>query len=254
MTLRVLLLVCSLALGACVTTSTGSSRMTGDKAEAARLNMELGIGYFRQSRFQDARERLERSIRDEPVNPTAQRVLAMVYEELDENSLAEKHYRLAVRQGPNDADALNSFAVFLCRTQTGTTEALRLFDRAVVVPLYPNRFLINTNAGTCAARSDLQLAEDYLRRALEQNPRFPEALFQMASVAYKRSNYLQGRAFVQRYLAVSPPLPEVLWLGYTLESALGDREAAASYSGQLLEQFPASIEARKLLEQQRASG
>lgn len=254
MTARLLILACSLFLAACVTTTTGSGVMKGDKAEAARINMELGIGYFRQGKLQDSREKLERSIRDEPDNPTAHRVLALVYERLGDRSLAEKHYRIAVRQGPEDADALNSLAVFLCRKEDGTQEALRLFDRAAAVPLYQNKYLINTNAGTCAARSDLALAETYLRRALGQNPQFPDALYQMASIAYQRQNHLQGRAFLERYLAVGPVLPDVLWLGYRLETALGDVEAAADFSRQLIREFPESVEARQLLELQRTRG
>jgi type IV pilus assembly protein PilF len=142
-----LLIGCTFLVG-CVTTTTGDMSEGASTEDAARLNMDLGIGYLRQGDFEQAIIKLQKSIEEESNNPTAHRALGLAYEELDDRKGAEKEYRIAVRQGPDDVDALNQLASFLC-LNGDTAEALALFDRAVVIPLYPNKPMVYVNAGTC---------------------------------------------------------------------------------------------------------
>jgi type IV pilus assembly protein PilF len=174
----------------------------------------------------------------------------MVYERLDDINNAEKEYRLAVRQEPDDAEALNQLGSFVCM-RGDARESLKYYDRALKIPRYKSRYLIYTNAGTCAKKFDLALAETYLRKGLAENAVYPEGLYQMADVTYRREVYLQSRAFIQRRLAVAPASPDVLWLGYRIETALNDRLSAEDFSNRLLKEFPASVEASLLLEMQR---
>lgn len=250
---RLLIVIALLAVTACITTTTGPTIQRND-AEAAAINLNLGINYLRQGNMEQARIKLERSIKFDSKSSTAHRLLGLVYEQLGDTKSAEEQYRIAVRQGPKDADALTQLAIFLC-TQKGDQEgALAYFDRALDIPLYQQRYLLFTNAGTCAKSLDLELAENYLRRGLELNPNYPEALLQLGDVAYQRGNYLQSRAFVERYLAAANPSSQALWLGYKLENALGHADAANVYAKQLVRDFPESAETGLLLEQRRNAG
>jgi type IV pilus assembly protein PilF len=226
---------------------------TASKSEAARLNMDLGISYLRQGEYESALIKLEKSLQEEPNNPTAHRALGLTYERLGANDKAEKEYRTAVKQAPQDADALNQLGVFLCM-KGDQSEAMSLFDRAINVPLYQSRYLLYTNAGKCIKNSDLPLAEDYLRRALSLRDDFPDALFQMADVAYQRENYLQARAFIERYQAESQDSPEVLWLGYRIEMGMQNPAGAKAFADSLVRNFPESVETRMLLEERRNAG
>ncbi len=241
-------------LTACVTSSSGSPTPERDDAEAARVNLDLGISYLRQGNFEQAMVKLERSIETEPDNPTAHRLLGLVYERLGDLKGAEEQYYMAVRQGPNDPDALSWLAIFLCTQGKKQSEALDYFDRALQIPLYPQRYLLFSNAGTCAKSVDLALAENYLRRSLELNKEYPEVLFQLADVSFMRENFLQSRAFVERFFAAADVNPRSLWLGYRVENALGDVATANGYADQLLRNFPESVETRLLLEQRRNAG
>lgn len=249
-TFRLMSVTLALMLSACITTTTGDMGATASKSEAARLNMDLGIGYLRQGEYESARVKLEKSIQEEPNNATAHRALGLTYERLGAIDKAETEYRTAVKQAPQDADALNQLAVFLCMNGD-EAEAMTLFDRAINVPLYQDRYLFYTNAGTCAKATDLALAENYLRRALALKDDFPDALFQMADVAYQRENYLQARAFVERYEAVSQDSPAVLWLGYRIELGMANKAGAKVFADRLLRNFPESVETRMLLEERR---
>jgi type IV pilus assembly protein PilF len=179
--------------------------------------------------------------------------LGLVYEQLGDLEGAEIEFRTAVKQAPEDPDALNQLGSYLC-LHGDTSEALKYFDRGILVPRNQDRYLIFTNAGTCAKDVDLALAEDYLRRGLAENSRFSDALFQMGEVAYRRKNYLQARAFIERRMAASKAAPDALWLGYKNEVALNDTAAADRFAGQLLGEFPTSVEARMLLDSRRNGG
>ena len=114
--------------------------------------------------------------------------------------------------------------------------------------------MLYVNAGTCVKDSDLALAENYLRNALALRPDYPAALFQLGEVAYARENYLQARAFLERYVAVSSSTADSLWLAYRIEVAMNDPVSAKTFADQLLNKFPASVEARMLLDEQRNAG
>lgn len=241
-------------LAGCVTTATGDRIVEPDKDEAARLNRDLAINYLQQGKYDAALEKLQKSLDARPENPDTHRVMGFVYERLSDLPRAETAYRKAVRYGPEDQAALNQLAVFLCRYGDDRRAALRYFDRALALPDYQDRYVIFTNAGTCAKDFDLEAAEEYLRKALKQRPTFTDALYQMSDVAYRRENFLQARAFIERCMAVSEPVPDMLWLAYRIESALDAPAAAEEYGAQLLERFPASAQARQLLEGRREPG
>ncbi len=56
----------------------------------------------------------------------------------------------------------------------------------------------------------------------------------------------QARDIVQRYLAVNPPTPEVLWLGFRAQRKLGDAVDAAVYARRVQTEFPNSIQAQNM--------
>ncbi len=246
-----------LAMASCITETTGRVQPTEQPGEAAELNTQLGIGYLRQGDWQSARVKLEKAVELDADNIIAHRALALVYENLGDTEGAERHYRKAVSLASQDPDALNSLAVFLCKSESGRNEALELFDRALAIPLsssFSNKAMLYTNAGVCMKRLDLARAEDYLRSALAADPQFADALLQMADVSYQRGNNLQARAFLQRHLAVAVSSPSALWLGVRIEQSMGDFTASDRFGNQLRTEFPESVETRLLLEQLRDAG
>jgi type IV pilus assembly protein PilF len=251
------LCVLLITLTACVTETTGRVLNEENPEEAADLNVQLGIGYLRQGDWQSARVKLEKATEQDPENAVAHRALGLVYENLDDIDGAERHYRRAVSLTPNDPDALNSLAVFLCKDASRREEALKIFDQALSIPLsetYSNKAMIYTNAGVCMKGLDLAKAEDYMRAALAVDPQYSDALLQLADVAYRRGNFLQSRAFLERHMSVSAPSPGALWLGVRVENAMNNFRAADQYGNQLRVSFPESVETRQLLEQLRETG
>lgn len=240
----------------CVSTSSRPQAPVS-KTEAAKYNMELGISYLRQGDYKGAQAKLERALQDDSSLSTAYSALGLVYEKLGDPAGAEKNYRRAVSMDSSSPDNLNALAVFLCLQKKETDEALRYFDKALAIPLSKaefNQAMVYTNAGVCAKREDLVRAENYLRSALAADPGFRLALVQLADVALLRQNYLQSRAFLERYLAAGPASADALWIGVRVEKALGEPTASKGYADRLKKDFPASVETGLLLESERNAG
>jgi len=246
-----------LSLAGCVTTSSRPEPPPTSSNDAAQYNMQLGVSYLRQNNLPAARDKLEKALEQDPGLATAHAALGVVFERLEDPDGAEMHYRRAVDLDGSDPDNLNALAVFTCSRKQKPKEALKLFDRAISIPLSvknANRTMLYTNAGTCAKRVDLARSEAYLRGALAQNPKFPDALYQLADVSLERGNPLQARGFIERYLAAGKPTAAALWLGVRIEQSLNDTAAARRYGEQLRRDFPDSSETRLLLQQSRSSG
>jgi type IV pilus assembly protein PilF len=215
-------------------------------ADAARLNARLGVEYMKQGQVAIAREKIDKALQQNPRDPGVQMSAGLLYEQLREPKVAERHYRQALKLEPDNPEAQNALGAFLCRNGQAP-QGEEVFLEAARNPLYRTPEVAYTNAGVCARRNGrLDKSEEYLRLAVSQRSQYSEALLQMAGVSFERGNHLQARAFLQRYLGMAPASAEVLLLGYQIEKALGDAAAADDFAGRLRRQFPNSPEARIL--------
>lgn len=215
-------------------------------ADAARINARLGIEYMKQGQVAIAREKIDKALQQNPRDPGVQMSAGLLYEQLREPKVAERHYRQALKLEPDNPEAQNALGAFLCRNGQAK-QGEEVFLKAARNPLYRTPEVAYTNAGVCARRNGrLDKSEEYLRLAVSQRSQYSEALLQMAGVSFERGNFLQARAFLQRYLGMAPGSAEVLLLGYQVEKALGDAAAADDFAGRLRHQFPNSPESRIL--------
>jgi type IV pilus assembly protein PilF len=157
---------------------------------------------------------------------------------------AENNFQKALSLDADNFSARNNYGRYLC-SRGRTAEGMAQVQRVVVEPLYQQPWIPLTNAGLCArAAGQNAAAEDFFRRALERNPQFAPALFEMAKLSFNSRRYTAARAFLDRYRSLARQTPESLWLAAQTELALGDRAAALSHVDQLQRQYPESREAR----------
>lgn len=226
-----------------------SSPDLGDDApenRTARINTQMGQGYMERGQNEIALEKLKKAIKADPDYAPAHTVLAVLYERLGENQLAEKHYAEAVRAAPRDGDTNNNYGAFLCRIGQ-TQKAEPYFSAALKDPFYATPAVAMANAGQCMLKAgDVDKAESYLRQSLGYDDDFPEALYGMARASFEKGSFLQARAFLQRFEAVAPMSPASLYLGYRVETQLGNARDAQRHADELLRQFPKSAEAAQV--------
>ena len=215
-------------------------------AQAAVANMQLAIEYMKLGQLANARDCIERALSENASNPDVQATAGLVYERLNEMGKAERAYEAATRLSKNEPRIANSYAGFLCRTGK-TAAGEKMFNEVARNPLYQTPAVAWVNAGVCVrSAGNLLDADRYFTRALAIQPNMPEALLQQGNVAFDRGDAEQARDIVQRYLAVNPPTPEILWLGFRAQRKLGDTVAAAVYARRVQTEFPNSEQAQNM--------
>lgn len=215
-------------------------------ARQVDLYVRMGLGYMGEQKYEIANRRLTRALELDPDSTQANNAMALLQQRLRENDEAERYYRRALEIDPRYSSAHNNYGRLLCETGR-PAEAEEHFRAAAGNPLYPRADMALVNAGLCAARSgkhDQAIA--FYREALQRNPRNSSALVHMAEYSLERDQALSARGYLQRYQEVSRHTAHSLWLGYQIETRLGDREAAADYALRLRGNFPDAAETTQL--------
>jgi type IV pilus assembly protein PilF len=231
---------------ACVS-SGGSISEPASVSEAAIANMNLGAGYLRQGNTELAIERLQRALAQDPKLVQAHTTIALAYDQVGNVEEAENHFERATQIDPADGAAANAYAAFLCSHGNRWADAQPYFRRAAADTRYGTPEVAMTNAGICARDAgELQAAEENFRAALTRSPRYADALLNMVELTYQRGEYLQTRAFMQRYLDVRPATAPLLLMCVNAERALNNAAAADRCAAQLRSSFPGAPELQQL--------
>ena len=234
----ILALAAVILLQACTTVSAPARPQRRSDEDAAQANLDVGIAYVREQRYELTIEAVTRALEFDPELADAHSTIAIAYDRLGDLGLAEQHYRRATELERDNAFAANSYAVFLCRRGEWDV-AEPYFRRAINNPRYPTPDVAATNAGICArSAGDVAAAEEYLREALTRNNASAGALAAMMDLSFAQGNYLRARAFMQRYLDSQPPSAQVLAMCVEIETELGNDAEAAQCRRTLSEEFP----------------
>jgi type IV pilus assembly protein PilF len=227
----------AVVLSGCVS-APSKSNSPEEGRKAAETNTSLGRSYMQMGEYEIALEKLKRAIGHDKTYAPAHTVLAVLYETIGENDKAGEEYRLAQRYDPEDGDVNNNLAVYLCG-QGDYRKALPHFEQAVADPFYRTPEVAYANAGLCAMQAgELDKAEVFLRKSLERDAEFSTALLPMAELNLEKGDNLRARAFLQRFESAAGQTERSLYLGYRIESALGDQSAATRYLQALKTQYP----------------
>ena len=243
-----LLILVGLSLTGCISsTTTGALPAESDDDDAAEYNYQLGARYYQNQSYELARDRLERALELDPKMSKAYMTLGMTYEALENKRLATNAYENAIRVAPRDFNIQNGYAVFLCK-QRDFDGAGKYFERASNHPENDNAERTLTNAGLCMMqKTDLAKAETYFRGAVERKATYGEALLQLCLLKFRQQDYMNARAFLQRYMSSNQTTAGVLFLAAEIEGKLGNDSGRTEFVNRLLREFPASPEAQRVL-------
>ena len=229
-------------LAGCQTTGNTRQEHVAPDPKAAEINMRLGLNYLQRGDYEIALQKLQKALKQNPNLASAHNTIALLYQRLDETDKAESHFKEAIRRAPKYSEVQNNYGVFLCQ-QGRYDEAEQHFLEAIKNPLYSSPAQALENAAMCASRiPDYVRAEDLFRQALQINPMLRKSLLRMAELSYQQQDYLQSRAYIERYQAVAPWTPQALLLAIKTENKLDDQNAVSSYILLLKERFPDSDE------------
>jgi type IV pilus assembly protein PilF len=251
--MRKLLIACViLILQGCATGGSDPAgytpRAVDTEAQArARIHAELAAGYLELGSLGVALQEANEALKADPNFVAAHNVLGLVYMELRDDRAAEASFQRALRISALDSDTNNNYGWFLCQRKR-EKESVKFFLDALRNPLYQSPEKSWVNAGICSRQAgDLVNAEEYFQRALKLRPAQPQALQNLADMAYRRGVFAEAKSYLSRMQreAVTPSA-EYLWLALRVERRLGDKGAETSLAFQLQKNFPDSREARAL--------
>jgi len=242
-----------LALGACAgggvrgdSGAPGDSHNLSRSEAAAKINLQLGVGYLQQGNLPIAKEKLERARSQDPRNPEIHGAMALLDQRLGKDKEADKEFRTALELDSHDPAMLNNYAVFLCSHQRAD-EGVRYFEQAASNPLYRTPWAAYTNAGVCmrAAHRDADAALRFAR-ALQSNPAYSEAVYQASDLDFQQQKLADARFRIDVFLLTNPATPDLLLLGYRIAQMQQDGVSQQRYGARLTQEFPNSEQARAL--------
>jgi type IV pilus assembly protein PilF len=242
-----IVMISTCLLAGCVSSDGTKALKREDPTDAAaKTNIQLGVAYMKQGDYPLAREKLERSLKQNPKDPDVHTSLGLLYDRVGESKLAEQHYREALRLAPTSPDVSNNYAIYLCKNGR-VDDAVERFTAVAANKYYRTPEVALTNAGVClrdAKRFDD--AEKKFTAAIRVRPNYSEPTVQLAGLHLQRGQIADARKVVDTYLGAFRPDPDVLYAAVNVARAAKDKMSEEKFSRTLRLEFPDSEQARAL--------
>ena len=231
----------------CVSSDGSKALKREDPTEAAaKTNIQLGIAYLQQGNYTVAREKLERSLKQNPKDPDVHTTLGLLYDRTGEPKLADKHYQQALKLAPDNPDVSNNYAIYLCK-RGRVDEGVERFAAVAANKYYRTPEVALTNAGVCLRDAKrLDEAQAKFIGAIKLRPDYSEATVQLANLHIERGQVPEARKVVDTYINAFRPNADVLFAAVNVARAAKDKLAEEKYSRALRLEFPDSAQARAL--------
>lgn len=222
----------------CVTVNEADEMTKKEVIRAAEARITLGLSYINAGDMVKARENLELAAQYAPDYYRSQTSLAYYYQQVDENALAEKAYKRALRSSSKNGNVLNNYGVFLCENGR-YEEAQHAFSQAIEQPYY---YLVSTsyeNAAMCALSSgDEVTAKMYFERSLAHDPNRVRSTLQLAKLNIDEGNYSEPRIALFKFNKKYGYTPVSLSLLIELEKKAGNAHLVNKYANILKKEYP----------------
>lgn len=141
--------------------------------EAAKTNIQLGLGYLKEGEPQRAKQKLLAAMQQAPHDPETYLAMAYYCMNVEEWEQANFFYQKALALSPHSSQAQNDYGIFLCRTGQYSM-AIRYFLSAAQKPEYTKQADAYENAGLCALKiPDALAAQRYFKKALTYSAHRP---------------------------------------------------------------------------------
>jgi type IV pilus assembly protein PilF len=240
------ILTASLLIGCVSSDGTKALKREDPTEAAAKTNIQLGIAYLQQGNYTVAREKLERSLKQNPKDPDVHTTLGLLYDRTGEPKLADKHYQQALKLAPDNPDVSNNYAIYLCK-RGRVEEGVERFAAVAANKYYRTPEVALTNAGVCLRNAKrLDEAQAKFIGAIKMRPDYSEATVQLANLHIERGQVPEARKVVDSYLGAFRPKPDVLFAAVTVARAAKDKMSEEKFSRALRLEFPESAQARAL--------
>ena len=245
----------TIAVSGCVTDTTIENKVPdqagkSDNLYRAQIHTERAAEYYRLGKIAVALEAAEQAVAANAKYAPAYNMLGIVYMDLKQDVQAQQAFENALKISPNDSETLNNLGWLICNRQS-PAKAMPYFEQALKNPVYATPERAYYNIGVCARRmGDMAKAESQLNAALQRQPNFSPALYELAEMRFTQGQIKAAESLLtQHNQLVQAPTVEALYLGVKIARARADKNAEASYIQQLRRRFPDARETKLVLEE-----
>ncbi len=211
---------------------------SADKEKAAKINLELGIGYLKQEQMSRAKAKFTRAKELAPHLPEVHYTYGYFLERVGEKDEAEKAYLKAIALNSKEGNAHNMYGAFLCRRHK-YKEAEKEFLRAVDDPSFNQMAETLENAGLCVLQiPEVARASEYFEKALRYDANRSDSLLELAIIKLQANKHSEAKEYYSKYNQLAKPNARSLLLGLELAKHFGDRNLEQSNKILLNAQYP----------------
>lgn len=181
----------------------------------------------------------------DPSNPRPLLLSGLSSLALGDGTSAKNRFEQALKSSPGHPDALNNLGLIECR-QGRSREAYALFDQAAKAAPTQAGLPLANGAACAELWRDGEKAKRYLALAIEAEPSYAPAYYQMAQALYQEGSHAKVDAYIQSLHKISPPSPESLALAALAAKADGNAALFKAYRSQLARMSPSKDLAEEL--------
>jgi type IV pilus assembly protein PilF len=187
------------------------------------------MAYLKQGDRLRAKRKLLSALDLSPNSADVNAAIAYYFEKTGEIKQARIFYKKALSLAPNSGSQLNNYGSFLCRLGS-YKEAEGYFIRAVSDVRYINTAGAYENAGLCAAAiPDYDKALGFFAKALKQDPKRKQSLYELARIELKQNRAAKALAYIEQYPKLTMHEPALLVLAIDASRKSGNLKAEQAY-------------------------
>lgn len=218
-----------------------------DTREAAMARLKLALEYLQNGKTEQAKLNLDRALAIDSDLDGIHASFAYFYQQVGENDKADKSYRTALSQYPDNANTRNNYGAFLCDL-AHYEAANKQFLKAIATP--ENTAMANSheNAGLCALRDkNWPRAITHLEKVLGYERKRVRSILGLANAHIKLNELEVATRYLRQYRQSFAQTPQSLWLAIQIEHKLNNHSLASKLGDILQANYPTAQETKLYL-------
>lgn len=232
-----------------------SGCVSTNSANTAEIKTQIAVEHIRLGNVDMAKNALDEAIQRNPNNAQTLMMMGVTHQLVGTSeslTSAEQYFTKAIELDPRNAQIRNNYGQYLFVIER-YEDAIKEFNIASNTIGYSGRDVALNNLGQSYLRlNQMSEAKNLFLRALQLNPKYPEALLGLAEIHYLLADSDEAADVFQDYVALVGHArldAKALWLGIRIDRMNNNAISMREHVEELYSKFPKSEEYKKYSKQ-----